>query len=82
MIEAENIEQEEKSRPEINLWVSVLETAILDLGKTNEKEKRDARAWFNSNRTSDGSFIWVCGVLSFNYELTRDKILKNAGVVK
>jgi len=57
---------------EKRLWAAVLIQAVKDLAgfsTDNEAERgwlqASARAWFASERYSEGSFLWVCQQLEF-----------------
>jgi len=61
--------------PEIaerNLWLSVLEAAIIDL--QSEEHRQGALRWFTSRRDGVGSCRWVCEQLGFDFEAVRKRI--------
>lgn len=44
-----------------NLWIAVLEQALIDLKSTEDEVCRNkASRWFTSKRKGIGSFLWIC----------------------
>ena len=41
------------------LWIAVLERAVDDL-KLPANSIGNSKQWFNSDRTDEGSFLWIC----------------------
>ena len=73
--------------PERKLWAAVLIQAVDDLKiklrlkegeqtKNNKQYlKNQAKAYFKTNRTHIGSFIWICNLFNINPDLARKAIL-------
>jgi hypothetical protein len=57
---------------ERNLWLGVLEAAIIDL--QSEEHRQGALRWFTSRRDGIGSCRWVCEQLGFDFEAMRKRI--------
>lgn len=54
-------------QPELNLWASILELAIIDFTSKLHEERESARAWiFSDDTTRATSFDSVCSVLDIN----------------
>ena len=65
----------DRGNPEMaerNLWLGVLETAIVDL--QSEQHRQGALRWFTSRRDGVGSCRWVCEYLDFDFEAVRKRI--------
>ena len=65
----------DRGNPEMaerNLWLSVLEAAIVDL--QSEQHRWGALRWFTSRRDGVGSCRWVCEHLDFDFEAVRKRI--------
>ena len=65
----------DRGNPEMaerNLWLSVLETAIIDL--QSEQHRQGALRWFTSRRDGVGSCRWVCEHVGFDFEAVRKRI--------
>ena len=58
--------------PERNLWLGVLEAALVDL--QTEQHRQAALRWFTSRRDGVGSCRWVCEHLGFDFEAVRKRI--------
>ena len=50
-----NVSEQDSTR---QLWISVLERAILDLEYIDLRDR--ALAWIESRREGIGSFVWIC----------------------
>ena len=70
------------SSPEVSLWMMVLNQAALDLfeirsgcsGGTRQVLAHAAGAWFNSEKSDTGSFVWVCIALDLDASTLRRKV--------
>jgi hypothetical protein len=65
----------DRGNPEMaerNLWLSVLETAIVDL--QSEQHRQGALRWFTSRRDGVDSCRWVCEHVGFDFEAVRKRI--------
>lgn len=61
---------------ERDLWAGVLDRAIEDLKKADEH--KSAMYWFkNKKNTGVRSFIWICDVLGYDADKTRNRVLYN-----
>lgn len=59
--------------PCLNLWVDVINLAILDLKNKDNNIREDAERWlYNSN----SAFEWVCDHIGFDAKLIRKKLLE------
>ena len=62
---------------ERSLWAAVLHLAVLDFKSGRGANHSAAYRWIISDATEPTSFIWVCGVLSFDHLVIRKKILQD-----
>ena len=74
--------------PERNLWIAVMHRAYDDLllnpdnyGLNKKREieflKEKTVSWVKEQRTSIGSFSWICGVLDLPIEEMRNLMLEH-----
>jgi hypothetical protein len=73
--DAEPGKPHDRGNPEMaerNLWLSVLEAAIVDL--QSEQHRQGALRWFTSRRDGVGSCRWVCEHVGFDFEAVRKRI--------
>jgi hypothetical protein len=63
--------------PEVELWTEVILQAMDDLhGTTAHLDHRSARAWFASDRTELGTFVWACQAINVDANFIRCRLVK------
>jgi hypothetical protein len=67
-----NAQYLEVDMPEVDLIVAVVNRAKRDLEESNEREKKSALQWFNSEEDHAMSFKWCCEALN----MSRESVLK------
>lgn len=70
-------------QPELNLWASILELAIIDFTSKIYDERESARAWIFSDDTMRAtSFDSVCSVLNVNPDRLKKLLLDDPMAIR